>query len=383
MKAQETMSAEKVRTITTPTGTASITVLPDDCLGITDAAYNGLFAGDAAKGVAELVNAKAVTVNDFVLDGNEVFINGEKALWKNTDDTWSWKSHIMFHGENLSYQEACVAFVHGLSMLRGPSYTLTFADGKVSAIEFKICDACFAETVSIGEEFTTITVCGTGDGSMNRTNPSTIRFNNALVEGDHDGRMPTDQCLVLYWYDNAGWHLKRADSRPVILPIDESQIFSSLLNLEYSEPWNRPTQPVQAFDMMGLDQAEAIQWFFRDGITSGISHVDARSALLAAIKKAEKTLVSTAISATGDGSDVDASELWVTREYYDTFAQVVSTVKAVCAVEGLLNSKYEEALYDLCLAYGGDGSFYSKNRNAFTDGIGFVTFANSHFNCKK
>lgn len=383
MKPQETMSAETVRTITVPAGAACITVLPDDCLGITDSAYNDLFGGDAAKGVAELVAAKAIAVNGTILDGEDVFINGEKALWKNENNTWSWKTHIMFHGENLSYKEASVAFVHGLSMLRGPSYTLTFADRQVCAIDFKICDACFAETVSIGKEFTTITVCGSGDGSMNRTNPSTIRFSNALVEGDRDGRMPADQCLVLYWCDEAGWHLKRANSSPITLPADKEQIFSSLLNLEYSEPWHRPTQPVLAFDMIELNRTEAIQWFFRDGITSGISHVDARSILLAAITKAENALVSTAVSAVRDGSDVDSSKPWVTQEYHDAFARVISNAKTVYAAEGLLNSKYEEALYDLCLAYGGDGSFYSKNRNAFADGIGFVPFAKSHTSCQK
>lgn len=344
----------------------SMMIPTDGSRGITDAAYNGLFGGDAAKGVAELTAAGAVTVNGAVLDGGEVSINGAKALWKNGDGTWSWRTHILQHGENLSYEAASVAFVRGMSLLRGPSYTLSLADGRVTGIDFAIYDACFAETVTAGEEYTAITVCGAGDGSMNRTDPSTLRFHNALVEGDSSGNMPTDQCVVLYWYDKAGWHLKRSDSRRITLPADGGKILDTRINLEYSQSWNRPSQPVLAFEWMDLEFAEVIQWFYRDGITCGVSHVDARTVLSCAVTKAEKALETYGAQVTG--------------EYRDTFARVILDAKSVCAQAGLLNSKYEAALYGLCLAYGGDGSHYGKGGNVFQDGIGFMTFAKKH--CK-
>lgn len=369
------MNKQESYPVTIPAGAASVLIRTDAEHGLTDAANNGIFGGDAAAGVARLIAAGAVAVNGAVLDGGEISINGAKALWKHEDGTWSWKTHILQHGENLSYEEASVGFVNGMSMLRGPSYTLSFADGKVVGIAFEICDVCFAETVTAGEEYTTITVCGAGDGSMNRTDPSTVRFANALVERDENGNMPEDQCIVLYWLDNAGWHLKRADSRRITLPADGEEILDTRINLEYSQPWNRPSQPVKAFGWMELDQADMIQWFYCRGITCGMSHVHGQAVLAAAIEKAEQALLDVAVSAAGDGSDVEDGRLWTTQERRDLFEQVVFAAKAVCAVDGSLNTRYEEALHGLCSAYGGDGSFYSRQFNVFSDGIGFMTFA--------
>ena len=328
--------------------------------------------------VAALIASGAVTVNGTVVKGRDVSINGAKALWKNEDGTWSWRTHILLHGENLNYEEAALGFVCGMSKLRGPCYVLTYADDKVVGIDFSIWDACFAETVSTGEEYTTIAVCGAGDGSMNRTDPSTICFPNTLVECDCEGKLPTDQCVVLYRQDKAGWHLKRADSRRVTLPLADGEIVDTRINLEYSRAWNRPSQPVLAFGWMELDYAQVIQWFYCDGITCGVSHVDARTVLGCAIDKAEDVLRLVAVSAAGDGSDVEESKLWVTRGYHDTFVHTITNAKNVYAEEELLNSEYEQVLYGLCLAYGGDGSHYGRGENVFADGIGFMTFAKRH-----
>lgn len=339
-------------------------------------------SGLTAESVADLIAAGAVTVNGAVLKGGDISINGAKALWKNEDGTWSWKTHILLHGENLSYEEAALKFVFGMSKLRGPCYMLAYADNKVVGIDFSIWDACFAETVSVGEEYTTITVCGAGDGSMNRTDPSTIRFSNTLVECDSSGQIPTDQCVVLYWYDSAGWHLKRADSKCITLPDAAGEILDTRINLEYSRAWNRPSQPVLAFGWMELDYAQVIQWFYCDGITCGVSHVDARTVLGRAIDKAEDALKLVAVSTAGGGSDVEKSKPWVTRGYHDTFVRTITSAKNVYAEEGLLNSKYEQVLYGLCLAYGGDGSHYGKGENVFADGIGFMTFVKSCSKCE-
>lgn len=334
--------------------------------------------GLAAETVADLIDSGAVTVNGAALEGGDISINGAKALWKNEDGTWSWRTHIILHGENLNYEEAALGFVCGMSKLRGPCYVLTYTDDKVVGIDFSIWDACFAETVSTGEEYTTITVCGAGDGSMNRTDPSTICFPNALVECDCEGELPTDQCVVLYQHDKAGWHLKRADSRQITLPFVDGEIVDTRINLEYSRAWNRPSQPVLAFGWMELDYAQVIQWFYCDGITCGVSHVDARTVLGCAIDKAEDTLRLIVVSASGDGSDVEKSKPWVPQEYHDVFARTITNAQNVYAEEGLLNSQYEQALYGLCLAYGGDGSHYGRGENVFADGIGLMTFAKSH-----
>lgn len=364
-----------------PAGTTSMTVQTNGKLGITDAGYDGLFGGDAAKGVADLVAAGAVTVNGAAVNGEDVYINGAKALWKNEDGTWSWKTHIMNHGENVSYEQASVDFVWGLSKLRGPSYTLTLADGKVTKIDFIIYDGAFAETVTRGDQYTTVTICGPeGDGSMNRARPDEINFPNELVEADSKGTMPSDQCLVLYWKDAEGWHLRRADSKKVTVVVDEYSATDSLANLEYSMSWNRPTQPIKALGWIGADAMEMIQWFYCDGIVSAISHADAKAALPAAIETAKEALASAVVSK--DGSDVAKGEMWVTQEYHDTFAQAIADAEAAVAAEGKLNSFYEEAYFRLALSYGGDGSHYSKTGNVFEDGIGFMTFAKEHLGTK-
>lgn len=355
----------------------SLTVQTDGCTGITDTAYNDWFGGDAAKGVAGLAAAGAVTVNGTRVDGKEVFVNGGKALWKNGDGTWSWKTHIMRHGGSVSYEQAAVGFIDGLSRLRGPSYTLRMADGRVIGIDFVIYDAAFAETVTVGDTYTVVTICGPGgDGSMNRARPDEIRFPNELVEADSEGVPPSDQCLILYWQDAEGWHLKRADSKKVTVETDRYSAADSRINLEYSMPWHRPTQPIQALGCMGADRAEMIQWFYRDGIVSGASHADARAMLPAAVAAARAALETAAVSE--DGTDVAAGRMWVTQEYHTAFAQAVADAEAALAAAGERNNFYEEAYFRLALAYGGDGSHYSMTGNIFKDGIGFMTFAKAH-----
>lgn len=377
----ETNTVEITSGFAVPTGTTSLTVRTNGNLGITHAAYNDLFGGDAEKGVSELVASGAVTVNGTAVNASDVTINGGKALWQNEDGTWSWKTHIMRHGENLSYEKASADFVWGLSRLRGPSYTLTLKDGKVTGIDFAIYDAAFAETVTVGEEYTTVTLCDDeGDGSMNRTSPDEIKFPNELLEADSEGVMPSDQCLIIYWEDAEGWHLRRADSKIVTMKGGIKDYTDSLINLEYSEAWHRPTQPIYAMGWLGVEEDQMIQWYLCDGIVSSVSHPDAQEDLATAIETAKKALQSVTVSK--DGSGVAAGKMWVTQEYYDTFAQAIADAETALAAKGKLNSFYEEAYFRLALSYGGDGSHYSIDGNAFADGIGFMTFAKQHLSTK-
>lgn len=369
---------EKGQTANVPTsGTATLTIRTDGSSSITDEQFNQYFGGDAATGVAALAASGAVRVNGDAVDGTDVYINGAPALWKNEDGTWSWKTHIMRHGENLSYEQASADFIWGMSKLRGPEYTITLQDGKAVAIDFAIYDAAFAVTVTRGEQFTTVTLAGDeGDGSMNRKSPDEILFPNALVEADSAGVMPSDQCLIIYWEDVDGWHLKRADSKTVTMKGNEKNYTDSLINLEYSQPWNRPTQPIYALGWMGVESDEMIQWYLCDGIISAISHPNAKEDLASAIVVAKDALNSVAVSATG--TDVAAGEMWVTPAYHDTFAQAIADAETALATEGKLNSFYEEAFFRLALSYGGDGSHYASSGNVFSDGIGFMTFAENH-----
>ena len=246
----ETSTVEITSGVSVPAMAESLVVRTYRDNKITSSIYNNLFGGDAEKGVAALIADKAVTVNGAVLNGENISINGADALRKDADGTWSWQTHIMDHGEGQGYEEAALNFVAGLSYLRGPVMTLSLKDGQVTGIDFLVRDGAFAKTVTPGEEFYTIEICGEeGDGSLNRANPSTIQFPAALVEPDSKGVMPSDECLVLYWQDQAGWHLKRADSEQVTAPAGYSGpqfagYQDSLLNLEYSQAWNRPSQPI-------------------------------------------------------------------------------------------------------------------------------------------
>ncbi|MCD7929700.1 MAG: S-layer homology domain-containing protein [Clostridiales bacterium] len=369
--------ASALSTVHTSTSVVSMkTIQTNGSTTIVDSSYDDLYAeGTAEEGVAALVAAGAVTVNGTVING-ELSINGAKALWQDEDETWAWKTHIIRSGSGLTYDEAAYACVVGLSRLRGPSYTLTLTNGVVTAIDFIIWDGAFAETVTIGDTYTTVTICGDeGDGSMNRTDPSTVQFSNEYVEADSEGVMPSDQCLILYYQDGDGnWHMKRADSETITYTSAYTYT-DSLINLEYSQAWNRPTQPIKALGWMGIESAEMIQWFYCDGITSAFSHVDAQSVLQTAVEKAEALLESLVVSE--DGTDVTEDTLWVTQEDYDLYAGAVATAKAVVEDNTLLNTDYEEALLHLAQAYGGDGTNYSKSGNVFEDGIGITNRAQS------
>ena len=132
---------------------------------VTSSAFDEYFgAATAAEGVQTLLDKGRITVNGTVIEEKDIYINGAKALWKNEDGYWGWKTHIMRSNERdkeytLSYNEAAIRFVKGLSLTRGPQFTITLEDGIAKKIDFEIHDACMAETVTRGETTTTVTVC--------------------------------------------------------------------------------------------------------------------------------------------------------------------------------------------------------------------------------
>ncbi|MFF4253830.1 hypothetical protein ACFY1L_21755 [Streptomyces sp. NPDC001663] len=389
------------------------TIDADGITGITAASYNSLFTGgDAAQGVAALIAAGAVKVNDVPVptvnsDGDysadRLDINGGSGLWKNTDGTWSYNVQALLQGSNESYSAAVVDFVNAVTLMRGISYQLTLTGGKVSAIDATVKDVAFANKISKGPSLTTFTVVGKGDGSTDKPNPSGLSFPNANVLGRSQS-----QNMVLYWKDAEGWHLERAASKNVVLgvsvdaagelteSVDGAAFTDSRLTLQYSEPWNRPTQPFRAMQWMGENNVSATQWFATPGVTVGFSRgAAAKSGLAAAVTKARDALDTVVVSGTGDGSDVAAGEMWVTQAYHDIFAGAIADAQAELDNGDATNSEYEGALYRLAQAYGGQtGDRFSWLENTYFgsgddygfgepfdtgyNGTGFWTFAQAH-----
>ncbi|MFJ9567861.1 hypothetical protein ACIRQQ_48595 [Streptomyces fuscichromogenes] len=389
------------------------TVNADGIAGITDAAYDGLFSGgDAERGVAALIAAGAVKVNDLPVptvtrnggySADQLDINGGSGLWENADGTWSYNVQVLLQGSNESYASAVVDFVNAVTLMRGISYRLTLADGVVTAINATVKDVAFANSVSVGRKFTKFTILGQGDGSTDKPNPTAICFPNVNVEG-----RPKSQNMVLYWKDAEGWHLERAVGRKVALEVnlessgnwtelvDGASFTDSRLTLQYSEPWNRPTQPFRAMYWMGENDVHAIQWFAIPGVTIGFSRgAAAKPTLAAAVEKARSVLDAVAVSSAGDGSDVTGGEMWVTQAYHEIFARAVVDAQAELARIHATNDDYEGAIYRLAQAYGGQtGDRFSWLENTYFgsgddygfgtpfdtgyNGTGFWTFAQGH-----
>jgi hypothetical protein len=364
----------------------TMTIAADGVKGITDASYNYLFGGDAVKGIANLVAARAVKINGVTVptvtsegtySADKLDINGGRGLWKNADGTWSWDVHVLFKGANKSYADAVVGFVNDVTKLRGISYKLTITGGTATGLEATVFDVALANTVTKGADNTTITIVEKGDNSTDKPDPSTIHFPNANVEGN-----PQSQDMVLYWKDSQGWHLKRATSEEVVVKvnitvangkesisgtINGNAIMDSRLTLQYSEPWNRPSQPVRGMAWMGEDNVSAIQWTCAPGITVGFSRgAGAKDALQAAISKAEDALELVEVSDAGDGSDIASDKMWVTQAYHDIFAKAVADAQAVLDDADATNAEYEGALYRLAQAYGGrTGDRFSWLENTY------------------
>jgi hypothetical protein len=378
------------------------TIYADGVTGITAASYDGLFGGGNAKqGVASLIAAGAVKVNDVrvptitrmgTYSADHLDINGGSGLWENADGTWSYNIQVLLQGSDESYAAGVVDFVNAVTLMRGISYRLTLDDGVVTAIDATIKDVAFANKVSKDRRFTQFTVVGRGDGSTDKPNPSMIEFPNTNVTG-----RPRSQNMLLYWKDDAGWHLQRAASEKVVLDVgldssgkltesvNGAGFTDSRLTLQYSQPWNRPTQPFRAMSWMGENNVRATQWFATPGVTVGFSRgTAARSALAAAITKARHALGAVAVSGAGDGSDVGQGHMWVTRAYHDIFARAVADAQAELADRRATDDEYEGALYTLAQAYGGQtGDRFSWLENTYFgsgDDYGFGTPFDTGYN---
>ncbi|MFI6543140.1 hypothetical protein ACIBO9_07825 [Streptomyces prunicolor] len=382
------------------TTTTHMTIAANQAKSITDASYNGLYkGGDAKEGVLALIKAGAVRINDTQVptptssstySADRLDINGGNGLFENADGTWSWTAHITLHGENESYADAALGLVNAITTQKGLSYRLTLKNGVVTAIDESVYDAAFANTVTTGRKYTTITILGEGDGSTNKPNPSTVKFPNVNVTGH-----PQSQNMVKYWYDAEGWHLERAASREAIVDVDASStatipatingeaITDSQISLQYSEAWNRPSQPIEAMTWLGENHVSVTQWFGSPGITIGFSRdANVKTALKSAISKAEHALDTAAVSAAGDGTDVAAGKMWVTQDYHDIFARAIKDAQAGYADRHATTDEYDGTLYRLAQAYGAPGGGYSKQDNTYFgdeyNGVGFWAFAQAH-----
>ncbi len=353
----------------------TVTVLCGPDVSILDKANDEMFGGDAKDGLRALIDDGMARVNGAAVNEGDVLVNGAPILWENEDGTWSWNAHPWAaHEENVSHEDACMNLLVGICGLAGLSYTVTLEDGQASAVDFLVQDVAVATDVSSAGGTTSVTLYAPGDNSMGRIDPTAIAYDDDLVEPDQSGQLPKGLCGVMFWRDAEGDHLRRCDSEVMDVPYDY-QVNGTQINLEYSQPWNRPDQPVAAIAMAGFDSVQMTQYCI-NGYTCGWSYVDSRSLLPDLVEKAARALEETAVSE--DGKGLDAGIPWVTADYHDKFQKLIEDTKAIEANGSLEPMAYDEAFYNLSIAYGGDGSFHALFGNIYEDGVGFVTFANSH-----
>ncbi len=386
-----------------------ITMYADGEIGITDSSNDIYFDGTAAEGVAELIKNQKVTINGETLplkndDGSytaeEMYTNDRKTFWKNDDGTWSYNAHILFMGENEEYEQAVVDFVNANTLLSGISYDVTIENGVASAIDITVFDAAMAHTVEVGDEYTTIGLQESVQGeSTEGADPSKIEFSNDNVEGTVNA-----QDIILFWREPDGWHLKSAEAKSntiakIEITTDEqghdsfvttfgdgSVMKDTRITTPYLGNANKPSQPIFGMIWLGeLENIDVIEWSCAPGITVGYSlGDDARAKLQEIIDKVTADMDSISVSKTGDGSDIDAGEMWVTEEYVDIFSEAIADAQELVDDESVANDDLELGIWYLAQAYGGKtGDIFSKRNNKYFgddehNGAGFMTFAKEH-----
>lgn len=90
--------------------------------------------GTALAGVEALLEAGQVYVNNQQVpvsanDTDSFVINGFSSLWKTGENTWAYSVHKLYSGTDLTFEEARLGFIQGISKMRGLTMELYSTDG--------------------------------------------------------------------------------------------------------------------------------------------------------------------------------------------------------------------------------------------------------------
>lgn len=331
---------------------------------ITDSSLDPYFKeGSALAGVEALLDAGQVYVNNQQVPASEndtdsFVINGFSSLWKTGENTWAYSVHKLYSGTDLTFEEARLGFIQGISKMRGLTMELHSADGaSADQLETLIKESTLVNSITVDGASTFISrydfALATDEDrpDVNNVEFPTRNVDPELKAGD----------IALYWYDGSEWHIQRAVAETGILVSGTGEekfvlngaAHSDALITRYNlQAANRTSQFLTAHTNLGLQDIPVTMWSTETGFPIGFTRGDgdARTALETAIINARTIGSGYRISA--DGSDVLTTESWVTQGTMDAYIAAINTAEAVLNDSSATSIDLDMAVYNLSSALG-------------------------------
>ncbi len=332
----------------------------DGVTSLYDASMDQYFNADSAEaGVLALLNGGAVYVNNAAVPTDEetaedFVINAFPSLWKTGDSTWAYSVHKLYSAEDLSFDDARLGFMDGISKMRGLQVELYSTDGVYAdRIEVLIKESTLVNSITEDDEGTHI---GRYDFELsdteNRPDVNDIVFPNENVDAD----LKVGD-IALYWYDGSAWHMEPAVAQTGILSEKVSGVSGFVLDgVTYTDALitrynlqaaNRTSQFLTAHTNLGLSSIEVIMWSTETGYPIGFTRGDnAKAALALAIENA-KVAAENVVASDADGADVSTSAYWVTSAVMETYTAALAEAETMYADETATNIDFDMAIYNL------------------------------------
>lgn len=336
----------------------------DGVAKITDADQDKYFAqGSAKAGIEALLNAGKVYVNNVAVpatanETDSYVINGFSSLWKTGESTWAYSVHKLYSGTDLTFEEARMGFIEGISQMRGLTVELYSEDGSGHAtrMETLIKESTLVNSMTTKGSNTYI---GRYDFAL-ATDELRPDVNNVTFPSKNvDPELKVGD-IALYWFDGSEWHIQRAvaetgtlvkgsgEEKFVLNGTAHSDALITRYNLQAA---NRTSQFLTAHDNLGLTGIPVTMWSTETGYPIGFTRGDnARTALQYAVINARSIAGNYEISK--DGSDVLTSQSWVTQDVMDAYIAAIEDAEAVLADAKATNIDLDMAIYNVSSALG-------------------------------
>lgn len=350
--------------VTTKAGGAWYSFQNDGVTEITSSSMDQYFKeGTALAGVEALLEAGQVYVNNQQVpvsanDTDSFVINGFSSLWKTGENTWAYSVHKLYSGTDLTFEEARLGFIQGISKMRGLTMELYSTDGtSADRMETLIKESTLVNSITVKGESTFISrydfALATDE---NRPDVNNVEFPTKNV----DPELKVGD-IALYWFDGSEWHIQRAVAETGILVSGTGEekfvlngaAHSDALITRYNlQAANRTSQFLTAHTKLCLEDIPVTMWSTETGFPIGFTRGDgsARDALEIAVINALN--IGSGYQISTDGSDVLTTDSWVTQETMDAYITAIREAQAVLADSNATNIDLDMAVYNLSSALG-------------------------------
>jgi len=352
-------------------------------VAITDSIFDKYFIGNNAKsGITELLNEGQVYMNGAALpymqgDGTysttDYQKNKQDALWQEKDGSWSYYAHIYWNGKNMKFEDARMAFLEGISQIRGQ--TMEFhddnGDGKTDRITTTFYDSALISRVEKSADGNTVSLYGMEDGAAKGDAIAFTSTVPAVFPADSVDSAITAGSMVMYWYDaQSGWQIQRAvphygklveSSYNIKEPYWKEEGTSGLVlstdtlsDKSYIPEAFRHTQFIRAYrrtDQYDND-SDIIMWTTPTGYAFGFTYGDnAYNALAYAFNFTQQQVFNVKVSL--NGSDIAPTQYWVKPDIFTAYTDALTKTYTMLQSKNASDLEAATMLYDLGNVYGG------------------------------